>query len=103
MFEFNKLVVADWDSGIIMFQRMDGSIHRLFELDRGSSLIKVGDGAISNGLNLRVAEMLPEINCGEQDSTSPGRGQALRGFRAAICRMEHTQHGQEVLNNSSQR
>ena len=63
--EFSRLVVADWDSGIIRFKRMDGSIHRLFELDRGSGLIKVGDGAISSGLNLRLAEMLPEINFGE--------------------------------------
>ena len=63
--EFSRLVVADWDSGIIRFKRMDGSIHRLFELDRGSGLLKVGDGAISSGLNLRLAEMLPEINFGE--------------------------------------
>ena len=63
--EFSRLVVADWDSGIIRFKRMDGSIHRLFELDRGSGLLKVGDGAITSGLNLRLAEMLPEINFGE--------------------------------------
>ena len=53
--EFNRLVVADWDSGIVRFKRNDGSIHRLFELDRGSGLLKVGDGAISSGLNLRLA------------------------------------------------
>ena len=63
--EFSRLVVADWDSGIIRFKRMDGSIHRLFELDRGSGLLKVGDGAITSGLNLRLADMLPEINFGE--------------------------------------
>ena len=31
----------------------------------GSGLLKVGDGAITSGLNLRSAEMLPEINFGE--------------------------------------
>ena len=63
--DFNRLVMADWDSGIVRFKRSDGSIHRLFELDRGSGLLKVGDGAVSSGLNLRLAEMLPEINFGE--------------------------------------
>ena len=63
--DFNRLVVADWDSGIVRFKRDDGSIHLLFELDRGSGLLKVGDGAVSSGLNLRLAEMLPEINFGE--------------------------------------
>ena len=63
--DFNRLVVADWDSGIVRYKRSDGSIHRLFELDRGSGMLKVGDGAVSSGLNLRLAEMLPEINFGE--------------------------------------
>ena len=34
-------------------------------MDRVSGLLKVGEGAISSGLNLRLAEMLPEINFGE--------------------------------------
>ena len=63
--------MADWDSGVIRFKRNDGSIHRLFELDRGSGLLKVGDGAISSGLNLRLAENLPEINFGEWELPSP--------------------------------
>ena len=63
--DFNRHVVADWDSGIVRFRRGDGSIRRLFELDRGSGTLKVGDGAVSSGLNLRLAEMLPEINFGE--------------------------------------
>ena len=63
--DFNRLVVADWDAGIVRYKRIDGTIHRLFELDRGSGMLKVGDGAGSSGLNLRLAEMLPEINFGE--------------------------------------
>ena len=62
---FNRLVVADWDSGIVRYKKDDGTVHRLFELDRGSGILKVGDGAVSSGLNLRLAEMLPEINFGE--------------------------------------
>ena len=63
--DFNRLVVADWDAGIVRYKRSDGTIHRLFELDRGSGMLKVGDGAGSSGLNLRLAEMLLEINFGE--------------------------------------
>ena len=63
--DFSRLVVADWDAGIVRYKRSDGTIHRLFELDRGSGMLKVGDGAGSSGLNLRLAEMLPEINFGE--------------------------------------
>ena len=38
----NKLVVADWDSGIVRYKRSDDSIHLLFELKRESGRIKVG-------------------------------------------------------------
>ena len=40
--DFNRLVVADWDSGIARFKRGDGSIYRLFELDRGRGLLQGG-------------------------------------------------------------
>ena len=51
----NETISTDswWPIGtleISVFKRGDGSIHRLFELDRGSGLLKVGDGAISSGL-----------------------------------------------------
>ena len=29
--DFNRLVVADWDSGIVRYKKNDGTVHRLFE------------------------------------------------------------------------
>ena len=63
------MVVADSDTRIISYKKPDSIVHRLFELDRGSGLIRVGDGAIGSGLNVRLGEVLPEISL--ENSTLP--------------------------------
>ena len=103
--DFNRLVVADWDSRIVRYKRSDGSIHRLFELDRGSGMLKVGDGAVSSGLNLRLAEMLPER------STLENRRYPLpweRTYHLAFrcCKLSGGTHAAlqgKAFSNSSQR
>ena len=89
---------ADWDSGMVRYKRSDGSIHRLFELDRESGMLKVGEGAVSSGLNLRLAEMLSETNFGEYEVPFSSEKMHHPGFRSCNFQVEHTRHCKEIKN-----
>ena len=89
---------ADWDSRMVRYKRSDDSTHHLFELDREPGMFKVGEGAVSSGLNLRLAEMLSEINFGEYELPFSSKKIHHLGSRCCNFRVEHTRHCKEIKN-----
>eukprot|EP00974_Lingulodinium_polyedra_P087407 8472107-Lingulodinium_polyedra.AAC.1 len=61
--EQKKILVGGWGAGIVRLRRA-GSVRRLFERSSGSLLMKCAEKWEECSLDLRLAELLAEINYG---------------------------------------
>ena len=57
----NYMVARDWDTGTVRYKK-SGEVYRIFEMDKSTGMLKVGQGAAMSGLTMRFAEQLPSIN-----------------------------------------
>lgn len=60
-----KVLMGDWDMGIVRTRTPSGDIVRVFEKPRDSDLYRVAAGAATLGWDMRFAEQLAEINYGD--------------------------------------
>ena len=60
------MIAADRDPGVVRY-RTHGRVHRIFEKNRASGLLQVAGGANEGGLDIRFAELLPDIKFANSD------------------------------------